>query len=175
MRAGSVGDAISQWRKLVGDDSLALDPLRMVVNGRTVRRLCQICKVAYTPDPEQLRKLNLDPKRAGTLYQARSGPLRDKKGRPLTCPDCSELMFKGRLGVYEILPVDDEVRQVLSEGGAIAQLRTLFRKRGGRYMQEMALAHVEAGETSVSEVSRVMKAADAAASSSSSHDRVAAR
>jgi hypothetical protein len=65
--------------------------------------------------------------------------------------------------VYETLLVDDEVKQIVEAGGSSNQLKSAFRKQRGKYLQEQALAKVEAGETSVQEVLRVMKAGDASA------------
>ncbi len=157
MRYGSSFDALAMWRRIVGDDELAMSQLRMIIAGRVMRRLCMACKVAYVPEGETLRKLNMDPARVQKLFQARTQPLRDQKGNPILCEFCQELRYKGRFGVYEVFPIDDEVRQTASTGGSIKQLQTIFRKQRGRYLQEMALAQVEAGETSVQEVLRVLR------------------
>jgi type II secretory ATPase GspE/PulE/Tfp pilus assembly ATPase PilB-like protein len=160
MRASSTFDALSQWRKLVGDDKVALKHLRLVINGRLVRKLCMACKVGYTADPETLRKLNMSPEKATKLFQARTQPMLDQKGNPMPCDFCHDLRYKGRVGVFEMFEIDDEVRQVLLAGGSVNQLKQLFRKQRRRYMQEMALARVESGDTSVQEVLRVLKATD---------------
>jgi len=157
MRAATTFEALDQWRKLVGDDKAATDYLTMIIAGRVVRRLCMACKVGYSPDPDSLRKLNMDPNRVTQLFQARTQPLRDPKGNPMTCDFCVDLRFKGRFGVYEVFMIDDEVRSAVLAGGTLNQLKTIFRKGRGRYLQEMALAQVEAGETSVQEVLRVLK------------------
>jgi general secretion pathway protein E len=116
------------------------------------------CKVAYTPDPEQLKKLNLNPASASKLFQARREPLRDPKGNPIPCEFCKELRYHGRFGVYEIIVVDDDFRNVVNSGGSDNQLKAAFRKRKGKLLQEMALAAVENGDTSLAEVKRVMEA-----------------
>ncbi|MEO6434876.1 MAG: ATPase, T2SS/T4P/T4SS family, partial [Tepidisphaeraceae bacterium] len=158
LRAGSTFDALSVWRKLIGSEEGAVQNLRMIISGRVMRRLCAACKAGYTPDPATLRKLNMDPDKVGKLYQARTQPMRDAKGNPVPCDFCKELYFKGRVGVYEIFLVDEDVKQVVGAGGSVNQLKAAFRKQRGKYLQEAALAQVEAGETSVQEVLRVMKA-----------------
>ena len=156
-RAGSVFEAIENWRKLVGDDLMALKTVGMVVSGRVLRKLCMACKVAYTPDPDTLRKLNMDPERVDKLYQARSSPLTDQKGRPIPCEFCQDLRYKGRVGVFELFVIDDEVRGAVAAGASTKQLQTIFRKQRNKFLQEQALMLVEAGETSVQEVLRVLK------------------
>jgi general secretion pathway protein E len=59
--------------------------------------------------------------------------------------------------VYEVFVVNDDVRQVIATGGSVNQLKTVFRKQHGLYLQEVALRQVEAGETSVQEVLRVLR------------------
>lgn len=162
MRAASTFDAIMAWRRLVGDDEQAVKPLQLVVAGRVMRRLCMACKVPYAPDPDTLKKLNMDPAKVTTLYQARTQPLTDPKGRPIPCDFCQDLHFKGRFGAYEMFVIDDEARQVIASGGTVNQLKTIFRKQHALYLQEVALMQVEAGETSVQEVLRVLRAGEQA-------------
>lgn len=153
-RAGSTFEALDQWRRLVGDNRLATEPLKLVISGRVLRKLCMACKVGYAPDAGTLRKLNMNPEKVSQLFQARSQPLRDPKGRPIPCEFCNDLHFKGRMGVFEFLVVDDEIREAVAAG---KNLNQAFRKQRGRYLQEEALALVEKGETSVQEVLRVLK------------------
>jgi general secretion pathway protein E len=157
MRSGSAVDAINDFRSMVGDDDLAVTHLRLIVCGRLVRKLCPACKQQYQPDPETLRKLNLDHAKAGQFYQARTQPMVDQKGNPVVCMFCNELRYKGRVGVFELLVVDDEVRQAVLANASVNQLRALIRKSRGRYLQEQALELVEKGETSVQEVLRAMR------------------
>jgi type II secretory ATPase GspE/PulE/Tfp pilus assembly ATPase PilB-like protein len=161
MIAGNTFDTLAHWRKLVGDDKLAMSQLKMVISGRTLRKLCAACKMGYAPDPETLRKLNMDGAKVEKLYQARKEPPRDQKGNPIRCEFCNDLRFKGRTGIYEILQIDDDIRQVILAGGSGAQLKTAFRKQHGRYLQEVGLQLVESGDTSVQEVLRVLRAGEA--------------
>jgi hypothetical protein len=73
------------------------------------------------------------------------------------CNFCHDLGFKGRFGIYEIFAIDGEVRKIVEEGGSDNQLKQAFRKQRSLLLQEAALAYVQAGETSVEEVLRVLK------------------
>lgn len=157
LRAGSAVDAISEWRQMVGDDDLATKSLRQVISGRLVRKLCPACKQPYQPEPETLRKLNLDHGRAQQFFQARTQPLVDQKGNPIVCTFCAEMRYRGRTGVYEVMDINDEVRQAIMANSQPNQLRALFRKMRGRFIQELALDLVEKGETSIQEVLRSMR------------------
>jgi general secretion pathway protein E len=159
--ANSSFEALSIWRKFVGDDKLAVSNLNLIINGRVLRKLCSACKQAYTPEPEVLRKLNMDAAKVDKLYQARKEPIRDPKGNPIKCDFCNDLRYKGRTGMFELLVVDDAIKKIATNGQSselnAGAYKTAFRKQGGRYMQEVGLAMVEAGDTSVQEVLRVLK------------------
>jgi type II secretory ATPase GspE/PulE/Tfp pilus assembly ATPase PilB-like protein len=166
LRASSAFHALDMWRKLVGDDKLAMKNLRMVVAGRVMRKLCSACKVEYAPEPETLRKLNMSPDKVGRLFQARTSPLRDPKGNPIPCDFCHDLRFKGRVGVFEVFSIDDEVRQVVESGASLDRLKMAFKKQKRRYMQEYAVARAVAGDTSLQEVARILRMGEPSGSSS---------
>ena len=174
IRAGSTFEALNQWRKLVGNDKTAVSELQLVIAGRVLRKLCMACKVSYAPDPGVVKKLGLNPDKAATLFQARTQPLRDPKGNPVPCDFCLDLRYKGRIGVYETLIVDDDVRTVVAGGGSENQLKAVFRKQRGKYLQEEALGLVETGDTSVQEVLRVLKIGSGGGSSGGQRRRRAA-
>ena len=154
IRATSTFEALEQWRKMVGDDTIALETLKLVINGRVLRKLCMACKVEFAPDPQMVRKLGMNPEKVTKLFQARTQPMRDPKGNIIPCEFCNELHYKGRQGVYEIMVIDDEMRQAIIAGKPV---EPVFRRQRARFLQDEALALVEAGETSVQEVKRAMK------------------
>jgi type II secretory ATPase GspE/PulE/Tfp pilus assembly ATPase PilB-like protein len=163
MQAASTFDALAQWRKLVGDDKVAAENLRLIINGRVLRKLCNACKIGYTPDPNTLKKLGMNPEKSTTLFQARTEPLRDAKGNPVPCEFCKDLRFKGRTGVFEMFVIDDEAKEKIVAGASPNELRAALRKQRGRFLQEEALAIVQKGDTSVQEVLRVLKGAEGGA------------
>jgi type II secretory ATPase GspE/PulE/Tfp pilus assembly ATPase PilB-like protein len=115
----------------------------------------------------------MDSGKVGNLYQARTSPMRDAKGNPIPCTFCHDLAFNGRLGIYEILVVDKEIKDLIRNGGADfdQQMKVAFRKQRSRYLQEMALQLVEAGDTSLNEVQRVLKGETSSPSSGKSPSR----
>ena len=142
----------------MGDDALAIKSLKAVIVGRLVRRLCSACKVGYTPDPNTLRKLNMNPDSVGKLYQARKEPMRDAKGNAVPCTFCNDLAFKGRFGIFEVMVIDDEIRKVIAAGGNDSQIKQAQREAwaaaagsgagagaGGRDERGGSIAGVEAG------------------------------
>jgi type II secretory ATPase GspE/PulE/Tfp pilus assembly ATPase PilB-like protein len=154
MPQGDTMAVLKTWVKVVGEPKLAADALVCVMAQRLVRRLCTTCRIPYTPDPSAVKKLNLPPDRVGTLYKASGRVLVKDKEEP--CPDCRGLAYRGRLGVFEVMPLDDNAR------GYIAKqqwdpLQTYMRKQGMIYLQEAALAKVVEGITDIKEVQRALK------------------
>ena len=74
---------------------------------------------------------------------------------PVGCPECVD-GYRGRVGVFEMLTLDDAIRMAIRDGSRDDQLRELARSRGMRLLQEDALSKIKAGITSVSEVLRVV-------------------
>lgn len=141
------------WVKAVGDARKAAGSLSAVVSQRLIRKLCETCKTAYTPDPAALKKLNLPANRVGDLYHS-SGQVvvRDK---PMTCPMCHGIGYRGRIGVFEVMILDDTAKQFLAAGDE-DQLRAHLRKQKMLYLQEAALAKVVEGITDIKEVTRAL-------------------
>ena len=146
--------ALKVWLKAVGDNELAARSLGALVAQRLVRKLCPTCRVAYKPDPTVLRKLNLPPDRVPQLYK-HSGKVRVGRERTETCPGCLGMGYRGRIGVFEVMVLDDQARQTLA-GGQLDQFRAHLRRAKMLYLQESALLKVVEGLTSISEVTRAL-------------------
>ena len=117
---------------------------------RLARRLCSQCKEAYRPNPELLKKVGLPPEKVKEFYRPPT------QGDGL-CTKCSGLGFFGRVGVYELLTVNDRMRDMIRDKAAMSAIRNEARKAGMLYMQEEGLRLVVRGVTSVDEIRRVVK------------------
>ncbi|MEM7576174.1 MAG: ATPase, T2SS/T4P/T4SS family [Planctomycetota bacterium] len=147
--------ALKIYVKAAGDPELAANSLATVVAQRLVRRLCTTCRVPYRPDPSAIKKLNIPPDKVSTLYKASGKVL--VKDREQECPDCHGMGYRGRVGVFEVMPLDDTARKFIAKGDS-DQLRSHLRKQGMVYLQEAALAKVAEGLTDIKEVQRVLAA-----------------
>ena len=124
-----------------------------VLNTRLIRLLCPECKVAFEPTPDLLKKLGIPAGKIKTLYRE---PKADEIDKP--CKECDGLLFKGRTGLFELLVVNDQVREVLLKKPKLELLRKACRSAGTRTLQEEGILLVAKGQTSVSELSRALKA-----------------
>ncbi|MEM6391997.1 MAG: ATPase, T2SS/T4P/T4SS family [Planctomycetota bacterium] len=153
LNAPDASSALRMWVKMVGDRKLAAESLGGIIACRLLRKLCQTCKAAYTPAPDALKKLGLPPKKDLTLYRASGKVL--VKDKEQTCPACHGLGYRGRLGVYEVMPIDDTARSFIASGEG-DHLKAHLRKSGVASLQDSALAKVVEGITDIQEVRRVM-------------------
>ncbi|WP_428387222.1 GspE/PulE family protein [Mucisphaera sp.] len=153
MRVESTFEASKRWMRTVGDPKLASQSLLAVMHQRLVRRLCTTCRTPYKPDPAALKKLNIPAGKVETLYQS-SGQV-EVKGKPRTCPACMGIGYRGRIGVFELMVLDDTARSYLRKGDMDA-MRTHLRKQKMQYLQEAALAKVVEGVTDIKEITRAL-------------------
>jgi len=156
VRAGDTTQALARLGQLFGDSALLGRHLQIVVNQRLVRLLCPECKEAYRPNPEFLRKANLAAQAVNMLYRPPSRTA-VKDGQVEACPRCRNHRYIGRTGLFEVMPIDEEARQMIARG-ALADLRTHCRKLGMRNLQEEGLRLIIDGRTSVEEAVRAIKA-----------------
>ncbi len=126
-----------------------------VLSQRFIRKLCDKCKEAYAPTPEMLKQMGLSPGKVQALYRPPQ-PQPDQKPPP-PCPDCLGLGYKGRTALFELLVVNDGVREALIKTPKLDVVRDTARKAGMRTMQEEGILLVAKGVTSVAELARVMK------------------
>ena len=119
--------------------------LRLVVAQRLVRRVCPDCGGPHAPSPSELALLGLAP------AFARDAGLRRGTG----CPGCAGTGYRGRVGLFELLAVDDELRPLIYEPMTGARMREVARRRGMRTLREDGVRKVLAGLTTIEEVAAV--------------------
>lgn len=148
-----IAGAITEWFRGVGDLKDAASPLKAVITGRVIRKLCPECRQSFTPSAEQLKKLGIPAGKQVELYRA-SGHVQ-VKNKVEECPVCRGTGFFGTTGVFEVMQVDRESRKMLAGGdlrGAHVHARRTLRMLS---MQESAMLKAREGITSLEEVGRV--------------------
>jgi type IV pilus assembly protein PilB len=117
-----------------------------VVAQRLVRRLCLNCRRQYTPTPETTRLLNLTETDAASLLFY----------HPVGCDQCSYTGYRGRVGIYEVMPVSGRLRRLITERTPEDNLREAACQEGMVTLGEDGLAKVKAGVTTADELLRVV-------------------
>jgi type II secretory ATPase GspE/PulE/Tfp pilus assembly ATPase PilB-like protein len=155
MHGDSVLQVLGRWLKLVGDRKVASEDLKGILCQRLVRKLCDQCKQAYTPNPEILKKFNLPADKAKVLYRP-GKVIADKKGRESTCPQCQGTGFVGRTAVFELIMLNDSLKEAVRQSKSLADIGTRFRAAKMLYLQEQGLRKVLQGTTAINELVRVL-------------------
>jgi type II secretion system protein E len=121
---------------------LVASSVRAIMAQRLVRRLCGNCKQPGDLNETDLRALNLDP---GQLADA-------QVMTPVGCEECRQTGYKGRMGIFEIFVIDDNVRHMINNRRSTLMLRQRARELGMRTLREDGVRKVLAGMTSAEEV-----------------------
>ena len=120
--------------------------LRGVVAQRLVRMLCPHCREAYLPDGQELEKHGA----ARSAYRP-GQPLYRAKG----CPDCLDTGYRGRMAIYEIMPVSDALKRLIVDKADANVLGACALSEAMRNLRHDGMLKVIAGLTSLTEVARV--------------------
>lgn len=120
-----------------------------IIGQRLARRLCAECREPYKPDAETLERLHLPAARVKHFFRPPEGPN--------DCPVCGGLGYKGRVGVYELMEINDRMQDLIREKASMREIRGEARKNKMVYMREEGLRLVVKGITSLEELERVVK------------------
>jgi len=118
----------------------------LVIAQRLARRLHDCKRPVHLPEHALLAEgFTADEVHAGiTLYE------------PVGCDDCTE-GYKGRVGIYQVMPMSDEIQQIVLAGGNVQQITEASLRSGVRDLRRSALDKVKHGVTSLAEINRVTK------------------
>jgi general secretion pathway protein E len=141
-------DAASAITRLVDmgvEPFLVASSLMAVMAQRLVRRVCQQCREPYRPTAEELKEVGLTPEavtRAGnpTIYRAKG------------CEVCAGTGYRGRTGIYELLMVDDDIRQLTLKNVDSSSIKRTGVQKGMLTLLDDGARKVLAGETTLAEV-----------------------
>ncbi|MGB3455309.1 MAG: type II secretion system ATPase GspE [Litorimonas sp.] len=135
--------SVARLRDMGVEPFLLSSTLTALVAQRLVRRLCDHCKTAYTPSDAEVAELDLAP-----------GDYSFHK--PVGCPHCAGVGFAGRLGLYEIVPMDETLRSMIHAGATEGEMSAhAFADR--QTLLADGAEKVAAGLTSSDEVLRVCR------------------
>ena len=138
-------DALSAVARLIDigvQPFLVASSVRAIMAQRLVRRLCQNCKQPGEMSETELRALRIEP---GQLREA-------QVMKPVGCEQCRQTGYKGRMGIFEIFIIDDEVRHMINKRRSTLTLRQRAHELGMRTLREDGVRKVLAGLTSADEV-----------------------
>lgn len=138
-------DAVSSVVRLVDmgiENFLVATSLIGVVGQRLVRKICEHCKQEYIPEPEMLERLKI--KDNGIKFYRGAG-----------CPECKYTGYSGRIGIYEVLKIDGAIKQMITKGKSVEEIRSYALKNGFKSMFDGGFEIVKSGITTIEELLRV--------------------
>ncbi len=141
-------DAISSFTRLIDmgvEPFLVASPIRGVQAQRLVRRPCARC-AKPTPPPSLL---------AEELAALPSGLLGDRWVQAAGCDACQQTGYRGRLGIYELVPMSAEMQDMIVGGASLNDMKGFARKQGWRTLFQDGLIKASQGATTLDEVSRL--------------------
>ncbi|MGF1462894.1 MAG: type II secretion system ATPase GspE [Maricaulaceae bacterium] len=144
VHTNSAAAAVTRLRDMGVEPFLLASTVRAVLAQRLVRRLCDHCKTPYAPTARERALLGVSADDEQPFYRAKG------------CPECGGLGYRGRIGVYELLVVDETVRQLIHDEGQETAISAAGLKGADTLLQSGARL-VLAGKTSVDEVLRVAR------------------
>jgi type IV pilus assembly protein PilB len=112
---------------------------------RLARTICSSCKTSYYPPHDLLENVGWE-RRTNELFQKGEG-----------CRECNNTGFRGRIGVFEVMLLDAELKRMIHAGTSEMQMRLYLAQSGWRTLREKALDLVDRGESTLEEVLRVTR------------------
>jgi len=136
--------AITRLTDMGIEPFLLASSLEGVIAQRLVRRVCNGCKEAYEPDEEELKELGMEGYE-GVFYRGRG------------CEACLGTGYRGRVGVFEVLELCDELKTLITKTQDSNEIRRLAREKGYRTMMEDGVEKVKKGITTSGELLSAVK------------------
>jgi len=135
--------AITRLQDMGVEPYLIASVLSGVLAQRLVRRICQACRVLDAPDPADLLAIGVTNGQGVELFRGEG------------CDACRKTGYKGRVGVYELFIITEEVRSLILRKASTGEIRRMAVERGMISLREDSWAKARAGLTTVDEILRV--------------------
>lgn len=136
--------AVTRLRDMGIQPFLITATVEAVLAQRLVRRICTECRTQFEPSDDLLMELQLP------IAQARKYKFYYGRG----CQRCNNTGYKGRSGMYEIMDINDDIRDIIVGNGSVDDMRNLSRSQGMTTLRESGLKLIFDGVTTIDEVVR---------------------
>jgi type IV pilus assembly protein PilB len=148
LHTNDAASAITRLIEMDVETFLVASAIDCIVAQRLARKLCDRCKVPYVPEESELIEADVPPEtwKDITQYYRAAG-----------CVACSNTGYRGRVGLYEVMPVTEELERLTVEHASSDQMRDMALAQGMISLRNDGLVKTRMGITSIEEVARVVK------------------
>ena len=146
--------AIARLAEMGVEPFMVSASLMGIVSQRLVRRVCPDCRQAYHPSEQELGRFGLfaSNEQAITFFKAN----RHRGERAAMCPTCQGLGYRGRVGVYEVLRINETLATAIAQQASTDRLRKLAIESGMKTLLGYGLDLVRQGHTTLDEIERMI-------------------
>jgi type IV pilus assembly protein PilB len=148
LHTNDAASAVSRLVEMEVETFLVASAIDCVVAQRLARVLCERCKEAYKPESAELIE-------AG--YPEWLIPEIDQLFHPVGCSACSTTGFRGRAGLYEVMPMTEEIERLTVDRASADAIRSMAIQQGMMTLRDDGLEKARMGMTSIEEIARVVK------------------
>lgn len=143
IHANSAIGTVARLVDLKVERGLICYALNGTIAQRLVKQTCSACRQSYTPSPEYVQMLGIE-----------NEVINYTKG--VGCEACGNTGFRGRIGIFEVLEFNDEIRAAIIEKLPVEKIIEIAKKTGFKTLAEDAIEKIKNGETTVEEVVKIV-------------------
>jgi type IV pilus assembly protein PilB len=140
--------AITRLTEMEVETFLVASAIDCVVAQRLARKLCEKCKEPYTPDHTELLEAGFLESQLDEIHELY---------RPVGCQYCSNTGYRGRTGLYEVMPMSEEIERLTVDRASSDAVRAVAIEQGMMELRADGLLKTAKGLTSIEEIARVVK------------------
>jgi len=148
LHTNDAASAITRLTEMEVETFLVASAIDCVVAQRLARMLCDRCREAYAPEPAELLEAGYTESRLPELTELY---------RPAGCGACSNTGYRGRIGLYEVMPMSEEIERLTVDRASSESVRGVAIQQGMQTLREDGLEKAATGMTSIEEIARVVK------------------
>ena len=145
LHTNDAASAINRLLDLGVNTSILASTLTVVLAQRLIRKLCPLCALRQAPDET-----------ARAVFERNGLPVPPEIARPQGCESCLQSGYRGREGIYEVIPVDRTIEKLIFSGAPHSEIKDAAIAAGTVMMFKQALKKVARGITALEEVQRVI-------------------
>ena len=149
VHTNSAAATVTRLIEMGAKDYLVSSTLSGVIAQRLVRKLCDECKEEYYPTYEEASQILVN---EDDIQKLMKTPIYRARG----CNKCEFTGYKGRLGVYEIMQINKEIKRLIAMGAHDLEIEDAAVKNGMKTLNQACMGHILAGLTTIDEFVRVL-------------------